>query len=234
MTQTEYTPQGSEYFEAMSSVRLAKNLLWLGIFVAIAAQIAFFCLLQFGTKLDGYLPATAKACSGPAAFTCPASMPTTGSSAGCPLAQCHLADKLPLVLPVTKFLGAICALLLAASLFLGALMPLAGQLGGAGKLTSAFFWSLILLALVTPWQQIFPYSGLVGSLSNLQEMWPRVQQVKASGAAAALSQATVLYYARYLGYPGVALLVWLIVGVKFAKGYCRMRKAALSVETGAN
>ena len=87
-------------------------------------------------------------------------------------------------------------------------------------LISAFFWSLILLAMLIPWQQVLARNTIAcGALWNLGEMAAR----RATwGGADADWNGALLFYTRFLGYPGAALLVWLVVHVKFTRACSRL------------
>ena len=83
------------------------------------------------------------------------------------------------------------------------------------------FWSLLLLAILIPWQHAFlPAVGL-GAMYSLSELAAEAgPAVKGWGDADSWDR--IVFHARFAGYPLVALLVWLAVQIKFARGYKRM------------
>lgn len=233
MAKVELRNNADEYIGAMQSVRLAKSLAWWLIFLALAAQIGSFVVLQFTDLVDPLMaaqrPAPVVAATPPAAGTdtaaspapAAASRPTSQPAGTSPLEQAHmLNDIMYWALPIAKTAGPLMAMLLSLALIMAVKIVLVGRLGGAKGLTSAMFWSFLLLALVTPWQQVFAGSMLPDTFTNLSQLQAEVARVKASWGGTA--GAAWPYYARFLGLPGVTLLVWLAVGIKFARGYRRM------------
>jgi len=209
----QYGIGSSDYVEAFASVKAAKNVFWWLIAVAIIVQLAAFVLVDFAGVLDGkYATPTA---------TAPATAPADSAQ--------WWFSGLCWILPMSKFIGLVSALLLALTLMFAVKLSLLGRLGGAAGLTSAFFWSLILLAVVTPWQQMFRFSLACGALYNLSELIDYAKDVKSSWGAESITKLSwILYYARFLLYPLIALILWLVVGIKFACGY---RKLALAGPT---
>ena len=69
-------------------------------------------------------------------------------------------------LPALKFMAFMAAILLSLTLLLAFKVALVGQLGGVSSLISAFFWSLILLVFLTPWDMLFPFTAKYVGLST--------------------------------------------------------------------
>jgi len=133
---------------------------------------------------------------------------------------------LDVALPLAKSLGLICAALLSLSLLLAVGVVLAGRMGGAGHLASALMWSILLAALFVPWDVAFPSVVVPGVLFGRSDL---VQGTAAVtwGAAGVDWADQVLYFARFAGYPLLAMLIWLTVQVKYVLG---CRQASLKVE----
>ncbi len=233
MTQVELRNNAGDYIDAMRSVRCAKNITWLLIFVALALQIGAFITMQFTTMLDpiktpaaaSFAPPAAEATPAPA--TVPATAPAAVVRATTQPAAANAADQARMIegvlywaLPIAKMAAPLLALLLSLTLLLGVLMILAGRLGGARGMVSAFFWSLILLVLLVPWQAMLPGATIWGVFSDLGEMEAHVARFKAAWGGH--ETAILTHYLRFLALPGLALLVWLIAGLKFACGYRKM------------
>ena len=122
-------------------------------------------------------------------------------------------------LPAAKFVAMASGMLLVLTLLFAVGLSLVGKLGGTAGLISAFFWSLILFMMVIPWQQVLGKTELAcGALYNLGELLER----RRTWGAAGDSTNDLFYYGRFVAYPGVALLIWLIVHVKFTRGAMRM------------
>lgn len=124
------------------------------------------------------------------------------------------------VFPTAKFIAMVSALLAVLTIMFAVKLSLVGRLGGIPGFMSAFFWSLILLAAVTPWQQIIDGEFATGALYNMGELTQEVSRIKASWGADDVSIFDrILFYARFIAYPVIALLIWVAVMSKFARGY---------------
>lgn len=191
MDQIQYTGS-SEYAQAMRSIRMAKNIFWLVAVLAIVVQAGSFVLIHFMGVLGSAMPVASQ----------PANVAawTKWSSWG---------QLMHWVLPTSKFLGFVSATLLALTMLFAVKIALLGRRAGLATMISAFFWSLILLACLTPWQQVLQGSYASGALYNLDEM--RHWNLKDSTV---INQ--VLFFGRFLAYPAVSLLAAVIVAGKFA------------------
>lgn len=123
------------------------------------------------------------------------------------------------VLHATKLLAPILAMLLIAAILFAVCISLIGRLGGIAGLVGAFFWAVVLLALLMPWQGILQDRFACGAMYDLDELIANSHKVMTAWGASTPSQLDEhLYYARFAGLPGIALLVWLTVALKFACG----------------
>ncbi|MFP3937886.1 MAG: hypothetical protein ACLFVW_06055 [Phycisphaerae bacterium] len=192
MSAEPYKTSISEYAEAFDSVRLAKNIFWLLIAAAIVVQLVCFVLVHFVgvTNQAAQLGATQPASSASGWY-----------------------HALHWIMPAVKFIALVSALLLMLTLMFAVKLSLLERMGGVAGLMSAFFWSLILFALLVPWQDVLAGSFASGALYNLGEL---------TDSKARLGDGwgnKVLFYARYAAYPVVTVLVWLVVQMKFGRGY---------------
>lgn len=244
MQQIHYDTRPGEFADAMKATRSARMVFWLILGLSIICQLAGFGLVEYGGVLGADVPTTrpskpaddaaAKAPAKPAAAAkkpappakpkpaaaapeAPATRPTTRPALS-PVQKWRIA--LGWALPVTKFTALVSAMLLSLTLLFAVNLSLIGRLGGGAGLISAFFWSLLLLAIVVPWQQVLRGSVLAcGALFNLAELlvartrWSRPE---------ATWQDTAFYYGRFVAYPGAALLGWLVVHLKFNRACLRM------------
>jgi len=120
------------------------------------------------------------------------------------------------VLQAVKGVTPALCVLLALTLLLGVQLTLLGRLGGVVDLIGAFFWSLVLLAILMPWQDVFQDHFACGALYGIGELIGQTRLVKAPPSIGATTAEQVFYYARFLAFPLLALLVWITVMVKFA------------------
>lgn len=232
MDAVELPSAGAEYFAAMKSVRAAKMVTWLLVWVALAVQVTCFILAQFTAFLE---PPKASPATQPAAATGPAaatraSAATRPVSAPAPSADARTAglrrSTVAWVLAVTKFAGPAAGAILALALGIGLLVSLVGRLGGAKELAGALFWSVFLLAMLCPWRQVFPGTIGAGVLFDFGEMHAAIARAGADVAAGRYyTAAAILHFIRFLAYPLLTLLVWIVVGLKFARGLRRVNQS---------
>jgi len=230
MEPSEHRDTVSGCLAAFRSTRAAKNCFMLLIALAIIAQLAAFAGVYWGNVIDElYRPA--KMTTQPAgAPNLTASQPDRDSSRAKLLTQPATAkmvesatlwkELLHWGLPTAKFIAFVACLLAVMTLMLAVKVAIIGRFGGVGDFTSAFFWSIVLLAIVTPWQQVLGGGFAAGAMYNLRELTDMTAQVKPSWGAANVGLLDqMLYFLRFAGFAGFALLVWLVVMVKFASGY---------------
>lgn len=185
-----------EYEDAFRPVKRGKNLYMLLVALALLVQLGAFVLAEF-TEMLGPVGA------GPKDQTAET-----------------LRNVLFWAMPIAKFVAPVACGMAILLLLFSVKLSLIGRLGGVGGLVSAMLWAVILLVLVTPWQQILRGSMATGALCNLHDLLNAVEQMKDSTdgkAPETLDQA--VYYGRFIAYPVVALFVWGIVQCKYARGY---------------
>ncbi len=236
MSRVEYQAELAEYADAFRTTRLAKNVFAWIVFAAILVQIAGFVLVHFVGVLDasaGEDPGEVSLAARPAAET-----EAEGAEPEAPADSVEgVALWYNILLwgfPAAKFFGLVTAILLALALMFAVKIALQGGFAGVAALVSAFFWSLILVAMITPWQQVFNTTVVTGALYNYGELKLHASALKESwgGGKAAGTMEWIVYYARFLAYPIVALLVWLVVMVRFGGGCRRALQATETAEAG--
>jgi len=211
MEPSTYQAGASGCAVAFSSVKAAKNVFMILVALAIAGQLAGFAAVHWGGVLDEIHAAPS-----------PSTQPATDQ-----IAKAHAVGSATLwkellhwAMPAMKFLAVASMLLAVLTLMFAVKLAIVGRLGGIAGLMGAFFWSILLLAIVTPWQQVLGGEFASGALHNLTELTDAVSRVKPEWGATDVELFNqVLYYARFVAYPIVGLLVWLVVMLKFAGGY---------------
>jgi hypothetical protein len=239
--QVELRPMSNEYVSAVRSVRRAKTIAWLAIGAAILMQLTCFILARFGGLLEDLQPPGARAVS--RAATCSATECATRLAAttatkqaatqAVPESKCYsfLAYHRPIrwIFDGTKCAAPAAGLALVLFLLAATQISLAGRLGGAGGFASATVWSILLLMFLIPWQD---YLGgwLAGVMCRADEVRFAMWTVQGDWSAGEYFSPEVLaHLARFILYPVLALLAWLMVGMRFATG---MR--AVNETTAAN
>ena len=217
----------SDYLDAFRSVRLAKNLCWIAVFLALATQVFGFVMVSFVGKIDA-APSLGIDYGVVVAPTAPYSPETVEQAEA-------WYQVLYWLMPTAKFVGLVAAMLLSLTLLLALKLSLLGRLSGVAGFVRAFFWSLILLAMVIPWQQFPAESSFAsGVLCSLGYVVRHTQKMLAlwGGPQSVELLDQILYYGRFLAYPGIALLIWLTIHLKFAKGLRMVKARANALASG--
>ena len=221
----------AEYAQALRSVRAAKNLFWWLILLAILAQLVGFILVNFVGVLDyskGHDPASLKFGTPPTTSPTTQAVPDEAPEAG---ATTMWYQFLLWMFAACKFVGVVSAILLVIMLMFTAQLSLLGRSGGIAGRMSAVFWSLILLAMAIPWQQLIHSSFASGVLYNLSDLVRQATGVKTAwGAIEPAFLDRAIYYIRYIGYPIVAVLVLLSIHARFTGGLKKLPAAEAPAE----
>jgi hypothetical protein len=223
MSQMELSSDSGEYLGALRPVRLGKTIAWLIVLLALAVQVTAAALAVGGNLLEPARESMATTARAAATHPsrAPASMPASAPSYASDLRQ--VAGW---VLPVTKFAGPLCGLALVVLLLAATQISLVGRLGGARGFSSAFVWSLVLLLTLVPWQQVL--GGLMGAgvLTDFHELLSAASLAKPDLAAGKYTSVSAAgFLCRFFVWPFVSLMVWLIVGLRFAQGMKKVREA---------
>ena len=202
MEQIQQAQRRGEYAIAFRSIRAAKNLAATLIILCILGQIGATVAVHFVKVLDE-----------PAAAAVPADK-ADDSDSSIDLEAIKLG-LLEFGLPGMRFAALVLCLLLVLMIMFAVKLSLVERVGGVAGFISSFNWSLILLLMLVPWKPILDSSLSCGALFNFGEL---------KAANSALGQSSdqidqVLFYARFIAYPCLALLTCVIVQVKFARGY---------------
>ena len=137
------------------------------------------------------------------------------------------------LLPTAKFLAMVMSLLLALALLLSVKLSLLGRTGGVAGFVGAFFWSLLLIVFLIPWEQVFTTSLACGALFNLGTLVQETLRVVwQPGEFSGMTQG--LYYARFVFYPVLIVLILLVVQAKFARGHKRMTMTVSATEVSGS
>ena len=236
----------ADYADAMMTARRAKNWLFILLLLLILAQIAVFFLVKFkvlniegGGSAAAASATTQGADDGDAATTAPADVDVdvdtadggttvrASISGGAPV-----ADALRYFLPVSNFLGITLVIVLAVVLLLITLIMLVGRLIGVSHVTSALIWCVLLIVLLFPWQTML-IGGRADATPGLTTATGADQhpQFKIPGALYTWPELrrdhdfpnqplmpAVLKWARFVGFPVLALLILLMVQIKSSRG----------------
>ena len=197
-----------EFLAGLNLLRRAKNIFCFLLVLAVLIQIAAFVLVNWVNVID--------AASSVVLYGLPEGQEASGG-----LGEPELwYDVLMWVLPFTRIIAVVCGMLVIITMMFAASLSMISGQGGIKSFFGAFFWSLLLLAAVLPWQMIMKGSLVSGAMYNLGELIKLSQEsVKPWASQETSTWAQVPYYARFLGYPILVLMVWIVVQVKFARGF---------------
>ncbi len=215
MEQIRTPVENEEYHAALSTVRRAKNCLWWVIVLSIIIQMAAFVSVRFVGVVDD-APQLADIAPANADWTTTSPVVVPDEKTAGPAWMWH--QVLNWVLPATKFIAMAAGILLVLTMLMAAQLSLVGRTGGAAGFTSGFFWSLLLLVFLVPWQQIVNSTFACGALYNFSDLIDWTAQVAWNAKDVSLTK-QIFYYDRFLGYPAFVILLCLVVQVKFACGW---------------
>jgi len=193
----------ADYADAIMTARRAKNTLFLLLLLILLTQITLFFLGRHDVvDLSGGSAASSASTA--------ASQPSTSA-----LSDPKWLAVLEYLIGVTSFLGIALTIVLAIVLLLIVKIMLVGRLIGVSRLTSAFIWTVVLAALLFPWQAFWPDNEfkfkVPGALYTWNELVSRVNDQPSRDAA-------VLFWARFVGFPLLALIILLAIQVKSLRG----------------
>ncbi|HLL90396.1 MAG TPA: hypothetical protein VK324_13940 [Tepidisphaeraceae bacterium] len=195
----------ADYADALLTARRAKSLLFFVLLICLLGQVAIFFLARYTAVLD-----VSPAAIDPAAG---------GSIAG---------GVLNYLLILGTFVGLVASLGLCLVLLLIEIIMLVGRLIGVARVTSAWIWSALLVVLLFPWQSfLISPTGRAPTSRNVDEYkvpgvlytWTELSHpdLGAKFKAEPLEVA-ILRWARFVGFPLVAVLMLLTVQVKSNRG----------------
>ncbi len=214
--------ENEEYHAALFTVRRAKNCLWWTIVLSLVIQMAVFVSVRFIGVIDE-APQLAGIASVNDKQTTTAPVKVLDEETAGPAWMWY--EVLKWALPVTKFAALVSGALLVLTMLTAVQLSLVGRTGGVAGFIGGFFWSLLLLVFLIPWQQIIGSSLTCGALYNFNDLidWTRRMVWNAKDAT---TVSKILYYDRFIGYPVFVALLSLVVQMKFIRGW---RRASLSI-----
>lgn len=187
----------ADYADALITARRAKTSLFLLMLVLLLVELALFVVGRYTHALQA---------------------PADGAGA-------NYRAVLQYLIGLIDFLGLIVPGLYAVVIFLILQVLLVGRLLGAGRLTSAFFWSVALAALLFPWQSFLNNPVLNNDPAGIRipgvlYTWAEVSH-KTLGATfdnKADIHIAVLRWTRFVVMPVGAILILLYAQMKSDRG----------------
>lgn len=205
----------ADYADAMMIARRAKNVLFFLLLIMLLIQIGTFFVARMTDRVIPANPSLAETVT-------PATHPAATTQ---PLATLRDKAFAPAVLryltALIDFLGIVFILVLAVVLLLIIKIMLVGRLIGVAQVTSAFVWCVFLGILLFPWQAFLQNTDFSGDfkLPGVLYTWPELihPTLGAKFSTADLYQ-SILRWARFVGWPVVALILLLMIQAKSSRG----------------
>jgi len=205
----------ADYADAMLTARRAKNALVLLTLLILLIQIALF----FTARYTNVIFHDATAATLPAA-----TQPAT-----------DWRDMLKYVIGASNFLGVIFPVLLGFVLLLIVKIMLVGRLIGVARTTSAYIWCLLLIALLFPWQAFLSnvtFTSTDFKIPGVLYTWEELTNATVGARfSSGVTPESILKWARYVGWPLVAVILLLIIQVKSNRGLRQAFGEDATVET---
>lgn len=235
----EYRTNTSDYVDAMRTIRLVKNISAVLLLVGLVVTLGTFSLVEFTEQLNNYIkPDELHQAHLDAVVAAKMDeMSEQGATEADRVAQeakirkgygdqtdkaTALGIPLSMAMYGVKYGGFLVAALMLSALGLGAMLILVGRLAGIGHMLGAWFWAVILLLILVPWQDIFQIGEMGGAFYSLQDLAEgagRISKMWYSSDGKVSDFERVMYWCRFLAYPIVAGLFLLVVQVRFAAAW---------------
>lgn len=202
MIQDSAIATAADYADAMLTARRAKNVLVLLTLLILLIQLGLFFTARYTEVIfPGAASATAPAVTQPAT---------------------DWRDMLKYLIGASNFLGIVFPILLGFVLLLIVKIMLVGRLIGVASTTSAYVWCLLLIALLFPWQAFLSnvtFTSTEFKIPGVLYTWEELTNATVGARFTAdASPQSILKWARYVGWPVVAVILLLMVQVKSNRG----------------
>jgi len=200
----------ADYADALLTARRSKNVIALLLLLLVLLQLAVFLSLKFWIGPEGVEKLLAV---GSPATQVVAELTTK------PASPPPLVDLFKYVSSASMLLGLILSVLLSLSLLLIAHIMLVGRLIGVSSVISSVVLSLLLMLILFPWQTLLVTQNLSNGnfvFPGVFYSWSEVAARAHSTPANALEQ--VLYWARFVGWPMLAILLVLRIQIRSGRG----------------
>lgn len=229
MTLVPSTAASAVYHDALSTARRFRTLCFFVLFLVLAGQIALFLTLKFyepsrDTLLGGGDVSIESVEASPEFETEAEADGTLEAADGAfevdsteqRISGDTLQELVYALVYLSLWLGLIFSILLSLSLVFITLVMLNGRTVGVSRAAKAFLWSLLLLLLLVPWQSILNHPTLAGGpfhIPGVLYAWPELMQ-----NIPQFERVEWLGWMRFVVWPGVALLLLLIIWLGSGKG----------------
>ncbi len=196
----------SDSLEAIGVFRTWKNIFFVIVLVCLVlSQAAFWAVDMHLIEAPGVVPPVAEGTTVP-----PATAEAAGKGFMGGLVGKLDFELLARVIGVADGILIVSGILFALTIFFCLMVSLVGRLGGINHIARAFILSLVMAALIIPWQRLFG-SNVVGVAYGADELL-RWLDAKAEGMPNVL-----FYYLRFSGLWLIVLLLMIVTQVRSAR-----------------
>jgi hypothetical protein len=196
----------ADYADALLTARRAKNLIVLILLVLVLAQLAMFFSARYWIDIrpgsQSQLVSSVDSSS---------TQPTVSDA--------RRVDLLHYANGVIVFVGLTLSIVLSLVVLLLVKIMLVGRLIGVSRAMSAFIWSLVLVVLLFPWQAFLMNSDFTSRefiIPGVLFTWDELT-LNARFATSDLAP-SILKWARFVGFPVLAIVLLLAIQVKSNRG----------------
>jgi hypothetical protein len=233
MTLIPSTAASAVYHDALTTARGWRNLCFLLLLLILLAQLGLFLAARF---TDGVIPV-----EGDSAKSGQTEIPSIDINATeqteleadgdvdtdtdidvnqstATVDSDFMQDLLYMVLYFTLWGGLVFCILMSLTLVFTTLVMLNGRTVGVSREVSAFFWSLILLLLLIPWQAILNHPTFAGGPFHVPGVLYTWAELEANGEQFQEGRADWLGWVRFVVWPVAALFVLFVVQAKARRG----------------
>jgi hypothetical protein len=195
----------ADYADAMYTARRFKSLLVLLVLVVLLIQLGLFFVARY---TDYVIPS-----------------PTTTQPA------LKIGDLLQYLVGGCTFLGVIFTIVLSFVMLLIVNIMLVGRLIGVARTVSSYAWCLVLLVLLFPWQAFLSNATFTDpnfKIPGVLYTWDELKQFAKFGIGTPADGFLIfLNWARFVGFPVIAIMIVLRIQMKSNRG---LRQAFGEVE----
>lgn len=190
--------------------------------IAVFATAKFSNLVSYRSAIMPFMPAHPPTASAPAGITAPTTLPDRLGFLGTPREGNDVDPRsekweafFSALLTMTGVITVAAAFFLVFCALLAVMMIVAGQLPGAGLITGAFFWAVLLVVLILPWCSFIPL------VSCLPSVVAPFSAMKASIAGTQIPDANwirqIPIWVQYVVYPIVVILIGIMYFGRFSQ-----------------
>jgi hypothetical protein len=210
----------ADYADALLTARRGKNLIVLLILLMLLTQIGVFLGARYTSAiLPGVAPVTSAVTPTEGTTQPSVAAASTDAAASSSSSSSNLVPSaLEYATGAINFLSIVLALVLAAVLYLIVKIMLVGRLIGVSLLTSAWMWGMFLAFMLFPWQAFLHHSGFENTFKVPGVLYTWSELVRDARFSAEPLPQAILKWARFVGFPVLAVIVLLMVQAKSNRG----------------